>query len=230
MSQALLARPAAPRFAAGAFGRPRPPARLAAPPPAAAAAVQELRRRGAIVKLALEHPEAVARGMRERGQEPIKPVVLDAMLDTGASISAIDRSLAARLGLVQVGSVPISGVTGVQEQPVFTARLTFDRPAATFDPVRLTGAAIGVQQFHVLVGRDVMERMVLVYDGPEGVFQLSGPGGAPSLAPSAGWLPKSLGVLTTVAAVVTVAGIALKLIRIVAPRRPQAPAPRPKEA
>ena len=217
----LIARPGAPRFAPAAFGRPRPAARLAAAPPAA---VEELRRRGAIVKVALEHPEAVARGMRERGQEPPKPVVLDAMLDTGASISAIDRGLAGRLGLVQVGSVAISGVTGVQEQPVFTGRLTFDSPAATFDPVRLTGAAIGVQQFHLLIGRDVMERMVLVYDGPEGVFRLAGPGGAPSLAPSAGWLPKSLGVLTTGAAVVTVAGIALKVIRIVAPRRPPAAA------
>lgn len=221
---ALLEPQAGPRFALGAFARPRAPVRLAAAP----TAVQQLRRQGALIKIAIEQPEAISKSMRDRGEQPPKPVVLDALLDTGASISGIDRAVAEQIGLVQVGSIKISGVTGIQDQPVFTARLTFDSPSATFDPVRITGSSLGSMEFQVLIGRDVMERMVLVYDGPEGAFRLSGPGGAVAVAPSAGWLPQSLGILTTVATVVTVAGIALKLIRIVTPKRPPAPAPRPE--
>ncbi|HYD99040.1 MAG TPA: retropepsin-like aspartic protease, partial [Alphaproteobacteria bacterium] len=95
--------------------------------------------------------------------EPVRAVV-----DSGAQFTAVDAGLAARLELPETGALPMIAF-GVSGQPTITrtVRLDLTLPgvgvqdvrAAALELARLS-AATG-RAFSVLVGRDVLRRLVL---------------------------------------------------------------------
>lgn len=150
---------------------------------------EALQRQGPLIEVMVGKPSSM-------GGSP-QPIV--AMVDTGASISAIDVAAAQSLGLTQTGSVQIGGVGGLSQQPVFASSVAFSNPDKSYDPIALVGAQIGQGTgFSMLIGRNILRDMTLVYDGKAGTFDLSlasgvssGPGYAPppgsvSLAPPGG--------------------------------------------
>jgi predicted aspartyl protease len=109
--------------------------------------------------------------------QPIRAVV-----DSGAQFTAVDGALAERLALPQTGSLPMIAF-GVSGQPTLTRTVSLDLAlpglaapgvrAATLDLARLA-AATG-RGFSVLVGRDVLRRLVLDVDFPGGRLAFRGP-------------------------------------------------------
>ena len=104
------------------------------------------------------------------GSHPVRVVV-----DTGAQFTAVDAGLAERLRLPDTGSLPLIAF-GVSGKPTLTrtVRLDLGLPglavdgvrAAALDLARIAGAT--GRSFSVLVGRDVLERVVLDVDYPAG--------------------------------------------------------------
>jgi len=91
------------------------------------------------------------------GREPTLALV--ALVDTGADLSVMPRSVVAALGLPQVSTTRIQGVTGVAEStPVHAATLEVAGTTALGEVVAWGDEAI--------VGRDVLSRFVLELDGP----------------------------------------------------------------
>jgi predicted aspartyl protease len=169
-----------------------------------------LKDKGAIFSFQLRHPSVVADRLRLEGRQVSDPIDVRVLVDTGATISAIENSAARRLGLTRTGTITLAGVGGVTEQPVYAAAVDFPGLGiSSQDPVRLAGADLGSRDFEFLLGRDVLERLVFEYDGPASAFAISeaGSGARFSIGPSgnllvlggaalAGWLLlRAVGVL-----------------------------------
>ena len=106
--------------------------------------------------------------------QPVIPsVVFPALVDTGATDSCIDDSLAEQLQLPIVDEIPIVGVGGAHQAQVYLAQIYI--PALR---IGYSGQVLGAQlsdggQVHrVLIGRDLLQHLHLVYDGPSGAVNI----------------------------------------------------------
>ena len=119
---------------------------------------------GAIVGLDTGH---------ERGRVSVAPSCfreVEALIDTGPSVSCIDKALATALRLPFVGLQSASGIGGSESVPLFLAQLNV--PLLNFSrygriaAVKLTE---GGQRHAVLLGRDFLRRFRMTYDGRSGL-------------------------------------------------------------
>jgi len=133
---------------------------------------EEFRKRGAILSVQVGIPSALAAQMQAQGQTPPPPEEISAIVDTGASITAIDVGVAQRLGLQATGSIDIAGATGQASQPLFAAMFRIPDPFIEWDPITLSGAQLPGAPFAMLLGRNILCNMTLSYDGKRGRFSL----------------------------------------------------------
>lgn len=115
-------------------------------------------------------------------QQPVPPPqIVRALIDTGASISAVDPSVLTALGLSATGEAEIHtpSTAGV---PVKTA--TYDVQIAILagrpgdlhfisETVQVTSTELTAQGFQVLIGRDILKSCILYFNGADAVFSLS---------------------------------------------------------
>jgi Aspartyl protease len=102
-----------------------------------------------------------------------------ALIDTGASITSIDQSVFASLGVNPVGTAQVGTAGGQQQQSTFPAKFSFpgtglptiESPAAL--GCNLSGQVVGGNRVIALIGRDLLANCVLVYNGAVGMFSLS---------------------------------------------------------
>lgn len=139
---------------------------------AAANLVEALRTRGPIIPVQVGVPPSMAEKLRAEGQTPPPPEEIPALVDTGASITAINVGAGQRLGLPQTGTVQIGGATGVSQMPMFAAFLKIAEPSVEFGAMQVGGANLNAPHFEMLIGRDVLCSMHLAYDGRKGQFSL----------------------------------------------------------
>ncbi len=92
-----------------------------------------------------------------------------ALIDTGATESCIDISLAQKLELPAVDKITISGVGGANTHNVYMAQIHIPQLNFTqygkFAGVQLVG---GGQQHHALLGRTFLQGTIMIYDGIRG--------------------------------------------------------------
>jgi hypothetical protein len=115
------------------------------------------------------------------GEEPLHPPLernVLALIDTGASNCCVDESLAAELGLSIIDRQVIGGVAGQQEHNIYLAELVIPNLQLSMKG-RLVGVNIEMLKnvalegpSQVILGRDVMSLMVVVYDGVNGTVTL----------------------------------------------------------
>jgi predicted aspartyl protease len=122
-----------------------------------------------------EHPYSAG----FRPPAPVLPVLLRApnggaglgllaLLDTGADLSVIPSTAAVALGLPKVSTTRIVGVTGVAEStPVHAAVLEVTGEEHLLEVVAWGDEAI--------LGRDVLNRMLLELDGPRRMLTVGRP-------------------------------------------------------
>lgn len=156
------------------------------------APAEELRRTGAIVDVTIGVPASYAAKGGAGSPQTVK-----GMVDTGASISTVSERVAQAAGLQKIGSVPIGGVGGTSERPIYAAAVGLPKYGVSVDPVEIGGVDIALTGVDVLVGRDILKALKLDYEGPQGVFQLVQEAGAPAATPAsaksnAGGLPTAV--------------------------------------
>lgn len=151
------------------------------PSPTPANAADQLTQNGAIVQVTLTKPAAGGGGT---------PVTLNAMIDTGASISTIQDSVAQKAGLQQTGSTELSGVGGAQTSPIYAAALAIPQFGVTVPAVEVASVQNPFPGVDMLIGRDILANLELDYHGLQGAFSIKSdtppPGG---VAPPATALP-----------------------------------------
>lgn len=135
---------------------------------------------GPFLPVQVEVPLALATRLQQAGQAPPTPAPGFALLDTGASVSAVDAAVMQQLNVQPVGIVTVGTAGGPQQQPLFPARFSFpgtNIPGINFN--RLLGANLQSQQVPgqgpiiALLGRDLMAHFVLIYNGPGGYFSIA---------------------------------------------------------
>jgi predicted aspartyl protease len=96
------------------------------------------------------------------------------LVDTGAGMTAIDESILADLGIPSITDTRVFTPMGSAIQSVYSCSLEF--PGSNLPPARslfVLGADLGSQGIVGLLGRDVLEQAVLVYNGTAGGWTLA---------------------------------------------------------
>jgi len=99
---------------------------------------------------------------------------LEALVDTGAQESCIDRLLAAQLGLPVIDRAEVCGVHGQREVDVYMAQIYV--PVLNFTEYgKFAGVELkeGGHRQHILLGRTFLRNFTFSYDGVNGTFSLS---------------------------------------------------------
>jgi hypothetical protein len=115
----------------------------------------------------------------------LSSVLAMAHLDTGASITSIDIKLAKHLNLVSTGQSISGTAAGPLSAPNFVIDLSFRAPLSSFPNLQIGSCDLGfdLQQclanpndpknFGILLGRDVMSRWNIVWNGPSSTVFIS---------------------------------------------------------
>lgn len=137
----------------------------------------KLGRLGAIVEVKMMQSEGRVEALKKAGRPFAPPIVIVGLIDTGATSSVLDYRIVSRLGLGFRGPVSVQTATtggGFVSQDSYDVTLVLGEGQP--DPLTLTVLAIeadiATQGFHALIGRNVLIRCVLTYDGPADVFTL----------------------------------------------------------
>jgi len=96
-----------------------------------------------------------------------------ALIDTGASNTCFDQQAALNAGLpvMDMGMMTSASHTK-QDVPVFAGRLVIPE-FTSIDTEYALGANLGGQNLIALIGRDLLQSAVLVYNGTDGTVSLS---------------------------------------------------------
>lgn len=133
---------------------------------------------GPLLQVEVHVPAALAAVMSNTGQTIPAPITGWALIDTGATLTAVNADTATQLGVSPVG-VASGGTAGGQVQhSLYPVRLMFPGTGLDIEfgqaaGVNLTGQVVGGHQIVALIGRDVLAGCVLTYNGPGGMFSLS---------------------------------------------------------
>lgn len=102
------------------------------------------------------------------------PISLKALFDTGCTVTSIDKTIVSSLGLKVRGYTPICTANGTTTASKHVVSLNFPgtnlagKLAHAVQAVNLAG-----QQFHMLIGRDLMASWSITYNGPSGFVSIA---------------------------------------------------------
>ena len=129
----------------------------------------------------VEVPTALASQFEQEGHAVPTPVPGFALIDTGASVSAVDVAAIGQLGVQPVGVANVGTAGGPQQQATYPARFSFPgTPLPSIEFGQLLGANLVGQQLPLpqgqivaLLGRDLLQHFILIYNGPGAMMSLS---------------------------------------------------------
>ncbi|MEK6643084.1 MAG: hypothetical protein AABZ08_04190 [Planctomycetota bacterium] len=111
--------------------------------------------------------------MAERGAEVPSPISGLALIDTGASITAVDENVCRHLNLAPTDSILMSHAGGQETRECFPVQIMF--PGTPLPPVanpRVVSCKLDAPQI-LLLGRDLLSLMKFVYNGPQGRIEIA---------------------------------------------------------
>jgi predicted aspartyl protease len=133
----------------------------------------DLRRSGPKIRVTISNPRSAHAAAERAGVVLKEPFTVTALIDTGASRTVVTPQLAPTCGLRQTGVARISSAGHITERPEYAGAIHFpDSELKGFDPVSLVVCPLPEQDVACLLGRDVLERWNLTYDGRSGFVEI----------------------------------------------------------
>src|SRR4051812_41581079 len=133
---------------------------------------QSLAAVGPVIQIRIEVPSALAASLVAASQIVPNPIDGIALIDTGATITSIHAPILVGMGINPVGVATVGTAGGPKPQSAYAARVSFPgTPLPGFELAQiigcdLTGQTVLNQQPLIgLIGRDILSRAVLVYNG-----------------------------------------------------------------
>lgn len=136
----------------------------------------QLNKTGPRIQVEIGIPEALARIYAEQNKPIPNPVTGFALVDTGASITAVDVSAVTSLNITPVAFTEVH--TPSTETPVIQALypVSFSFVGSGLPPLQynsVLGSPLAAQGIIALIGRDILANCILIYNGKLGHFSLS---------------------------------------------------------
>lgn len=132
---------------------------------------------GLIVDLEVSQTPQERAALIDSGLPITAPVIIPALIDTGASESALDYTVVEGLRLEYWGSVPVLTSTtdpDGENRDEYGAQFVLGRqPNSLILVTGVIAANYATRGYLALIGRDVLCYCVLTYYGPKGEFTLS---------------------------------------------------------
>ena len=133
--------------------------------------------RGAFIDMTAMAPHKLNEQLRKAGRPAPAPVAILALIDTGASASAVDLLIVSRLGLTPTGRALIHTSTSgseYEEREQYAASLYIGSlPGETAEyTVSVIGTSLASEGFMAIIGWDILSKCILVCDGPQKTFRL----------------------------------------------------------
>lgn len=134
---------------------------------------------GPVIRVVIMPSNSRTEALNKAGKEIPAPQVIVALVDTGASVSAVDPTVLKSLQLTPTGSTavhtPSSGSKG-HTSDLYDVRMLIyentDQPPLDFPTMQVLACDLAVQGIQALIGRDVLSKCLLVYNGKHGEFTL----------------------------------------------------------
>ena len=136
---------------------------------------------GPIVNLTVHVSEARRAALEAEGRPIPPPRVLRGLVDTGASFTSIEPAVLQALELAPTGTIDIvTPSTGAAVHTTNTYDVDIVIYAAQGDPpLSISNLEVGAcelylqQGIHALIGRDILRKCVLIYNGGQKTFTLA---------------------------------------------------------
>jgi len=136
---------------------------------------------GPVVNAGIMVGDARQQALQDAGQDIPAPQLIRALVDTGAGISGVDPAVLKALGLTQTGEAEIhtpstKGVAVVT--PTYDVKIAIlaGRPGDLHfisETIQVTATDLTVQGLQALIGRDILKRCILHYNGADEHFTIS---------------------------------------------------------
>lgn len=138
-------------------------------PPAAA-----LQQRGPIVQVMIGIAQTFADQLLQQGTALPSPVSGNALIDTGASTTCIDDTVAQSMGLPAIDVVTMASASHAStQQNVYPIHMQIVGSPIRVEVPNAIGANLQVQGIIALIGRDYLQHCTLHYNGITGAITLS---------------------------------------------------------
>jgi predicted aspartyl protease len=122
-----------------------------------------------VISVTPQHADALA----AKGEQPPKPLLGHALIDTGASITAVDEDVCRKLGLFSTGVVKMKHAGGADSRMCYPVQISFPgTPLPQFSNPRAVSCALGGPHI-LLFGRDLLASLRFVYNGPAGRIEVA---------------------------------------------------------
>jgi len=127
---------------------------------------------GAIITVRVELGAVEEASLRAAGQPISPPFSTTALIDTGASHTAVHPMILHHLGVTQTGAALVA-VPGHPHanRPLYDVRVTLGTHRTAF-AVQVAKIVPATHTVAVLLGRDILRNGALLYDGENGAFSL----------------------------------------------------------
>lgn len=126
---------------------------------------------GPLIEVEFAVVRTAARALVDAGETVPQPVKATALIDTGASGTAVQAGLLGPLGLHPVGQTSVTTPTDQTVPcPVYTVLLGMPNGAVEITVIE---APLQGQNIQALIGRDVLQYGIFIYQGPSSQFTLS---------------------------------------------------------
>jgi len=130
-----------------------------------------LRTTGPIIEVAIVPPQPVAELLKKENK-PIPSMKAIALIDTGASSTCISQIIVDNLKLIPFDAQMVLTAGGESEQLLYDIGIVLPITQPNVLSVQSPCADLSKQPFQVLIGRDILSRCTLFYNGLDNSFTL----------------------------------------------------------
>jgi predicted aspartyl protease len=132
-------------------------------------APDELQDDGPFIKISISNPSLEREEGRVVGFEFPNPLEINALIDTGASVTIINPQVAATCRFRQTGFAHIVAADNEGKYPEHAAAIRFPgTDLKGVDPIRVVAVRLVRRPFSCLIGRDILRKWLVTYDGLSG--------------------------------------------------------------
>ena len=134
-----------------------------------------LQREGARLNVEINPTKETTAALLKEGKALPQPIIGMALIDTGASVTAIDKdTLEKSFNIQPVGISEVATPAGKISQNIYPISLSFPgTELPNFAPVFVVACELNTQGIVALIGRDILSHCLLVFNGKGAIISIS---------------------------------------------------------